>query len=47
MSLIKFIELVLLNAVSAAMHTDTHFGATKNLLLVATLLMNSNTKGQL
>ena len=27
---------MLLNAVSAAIHTDTHFGATKNVLLEAT-----------
>ena len=39
MTYIKFIKLVLLvllNAVSAAIHNDTHFGATKNVLLEAT-----------
>ena len=36
MTYIKFIKLVLLNAVSAAIHTNTHFGATKNVLLKAT-----------
>ena len=30
MTHINFIKLVLLNAVSAAIHTDTHFGATKS-----------------
>ena len=33
MTYIKFIKLVLLNAISAVIHTDTHFGATKNVLL--------------
>ncbi len=35
MTYIKYTKLVLLNAVSAAIHTDTHFGATKNVLLEA------------
>ena len=36
MTYIRFIKLVLLNAVSAAIHTDTHFGATTKMLLEAT-----------
>jgi hypothetical protein len=33
MTYIKFIKLVMLKSVSAAIHTDTHLGATKNVLL--------------
>jgi hypothetical protein len=36
MTSIKFLKLVWINAVSAAMHTDAHFGATKNVVLEAT-----------
>ena len=36
MTFVKFIKLVLLNAVSAAIHTNTHFGARKNVFLEAT-----------
>ena len=36
MAWIKYIKLVLLNAVSTGIHKDTHFGATKNVLLEAT-----------
>ena len=36
MTYITFIKLVLVNNVSAAIHTDPHFGTTKNVLLEAT-----------